>query len=426
MTKLLDKGYLFVVVALAACSALMWVLCLDPNQFAKMMAKNGASFIDFLKVYSIAQMILAGQGSLVYDESARSAFLSGAGLSSSAIDYFKFLPYPPFVYPLFLPFALLPRIVAYAVWLLLSFAVAFWGLKSLRRELGKDDSPSQLLLAFSVLVGSVFFFNNYLLGQSACLLLGLAAIFFVAFQKRNDTICGIAIALSTIKFQFLLLLGAPLLMHFRWRAILVALIVESLLIGAAFFSLGAHNLAIYPQVLSVQEALHPNIPLMINLRGALYSLSPDSDRLQETVSALVAVAFSCVLWFLSKRPEQLKYAVSLASLSYVIFGPHVFVYDGLLLALSLFTLVPEFSVVSVLKLGEKRKKLQCILLLASPFLEWIGYSRSNELLARIVLLLNLTLFCLIFIDWLKTLSISNANSSTKSEILENNSLENNS
>jgi hypothetical protein len=408
MTRLLNKGYLLVVVALAACSTLIWVLCLDPAQFAKMMAQNGASFIDFLKVYSIAKMILAGQGQLIYDPQARSAFLVGEGFSNAAVDYFKFLPYPPFVYPLFIPFALLPRVIAYATWLLLSFAVAFFGLQSFRKQLGKSDSASELLLAFSLLVGSVFFFNNYLLGQSACMLVGLAAIFFVAFLRKNDTVCGIAVGLSTIKFQFLLLLGAPLLMHFRWRAMLVAALVESLFGASAFFSIGAHNLALYPQVLNVQEILHPNIPLMINVRGVLYSLLPNSDRLQETVSAVAAVVFNCLLWFSSKRPEQVKYAICLASLSYVILGPHVFVYDGLLLALPLFTILPEFSLSGVLKLADHRKRLQCILLLASPFLEWFGYWRSNELLARIVLIMNLALFCLIFVDWITTMSDSNS------------------
>lgn len=403
MTGLLNKGYLFAVLAIAACSTAMLVLCLDETRFAQMSAQNGASFIDFLKVYWLAKMVLAGQGRYVYDESARTAFLSSQNVSKAAIEYFKFLPYPPFLYPLFIPFALLPRIQAFGGWLLSSFAVAFAGLFYLRKQIAKTDTASELLLAYALLIGSVFFFNNYWLGQSACLLVGLAAFFFAAFMRKNDTVCGIAIAFSTVKFQFLLLLGAPLLMHFRWRAMLVAALVESVFVSFAILALGVHNLTIYPQVLNVQELLHPNIPLMINLRGALYELLPSSDRLQETLSAIVAVIFNCTLWFFSKKTAQIKYAICLASLSYVILGPHVFVYDGLLLALSIFAIVPEFSVSGVLKLTNARKKLQCLLLLASPFLEWLGYFRSNEFLARLVLLMNATLFVLIFMDWLQTL-----------------------
>lgn len=400
-SRLFDLLYMFLLAAVALFLNIMWFMCMEPARFIELMKQNAAMFIDFFKVYGLSKMVYAGLGSEVYLPAAQYAFLKNL-IPARNFEAFVFLPYPPFVYALFGPFAALPMVPAYAVWSMATAALGLLSLLYLRMQVVKNDSRSERLLLLFLFLSSVFHFNNFFLGQAAWLITGLTCLFFVALMRDDDTACGVLLGLCTIKFQFLLLLGTPLLVMRKWRAIITGGLVSTVFLFLAVFSIGLKNVLNYPAVLSVQELLHPNIPMMINLRGFLFVASPATDHLNALCCGIMAVVCIFSFWMSARSRQQKWKAISLSTVAYLVFSPHAFVYDGLLLAVPTAITLQRLSLSKLLQMQKRSLKLFSLTLCVIPVVSWVAYFGGNEVLGRVILCANIFLLIVGLVDYLGT------------------------
>jgi hypothetical protein len=393
LLRSLDRVYLFLLSTVALFLTVMWFMCMDPARFIELMTKNPAMFIDFCKVYGLSKMVYAGSGNFVYMPAAQHAYLK-AFIPAACFEAFVFLPYPPFIYALFLPFAVLPMVPSYALWTISTAVLGIGSVLYLRTYESKSDTGMERLFLVMLLCSSVFFFNNFILGQTAWLMIALLSIFFVSLVRNDDTICGVILGLCTIKFQFLLLLGTPLLVLRKWRAIFIGAIIFIGFVFIALFSIGVKNVLDYPAVLSVQEVLHPNIPLMINLRGLLFVISPRTDHFNAACCGITGALCIFFLWMKARTRQQKWNAISLSTLAYLVFSPHVFVYDGMALAIPVTLTLQRLSLFEFMKVQDVGLKIRLLLLATFPLAGWAAYFCGNQPLGRTLLCVNLALLAL--------------------------------
>lgn len=401
LLRVFDSVYLFILSAVALFLIIMWLMCMEPGRFTELMTQNGAMFIDFCKVYGLSKMVYAGQGHHIYQAAAQYDFLKNF-IPIHSFAAFVFLPYPPFVYALFGPFAALPMVPAYGVWTISTTVLGLCSLLYLRMQASKSDTRAERVFLIALFCSSVFFFNNFFLGQTAWLITALTCVFFAGLMRNNDTVCGVILGICTIKFQFLLLLGTPLLVLRKWRAIFIGATISVVFLLVAVLSIGLKNVMNYPAVLSVQELLHPNIPMMINLRGFLFTVSPDTDHLNAFCCGIMAVLCIFFLWCTARTRQQKWRAISLSTLAYLVFSPHAFVYDGLLLAVPVAVTLQRLSLFGFTQVRGWNLKLRSFLLCTFPVLGWIAYVGGNECLGRVLLCLNLLLLVLGFMEYVGT------------------------
>jgi Glycosyltransferase family 87 len=394
----LDNISLFLLGGCSTFLLIMWVMCLDGSRFTELMNQNGSMFIDFCKVYGLSKMVYAGLGFAVYDPVAQKIFLHDL-IPAHSFAAFAFLPYPPFVYALFGVFSALSLVPAYGAWTAFTLLVGLCCISYLRLQVSKKDTSTQKLLLLTLFMCSVFNFNNFFLGQAAWLMTGLTCLFFAALMRRNDTICGVTLGLCSIKFQFLLLLAAPLLVLKRWRALYIGIVIVLLFLVVAVGSIGIKNVLNYPNILNVQEILHPNIPMMINLRGFLFTISPGTDHLNAVLSGIFALLAIFGVWSSARTSAQQRLAIPISTILYLVFSPHVFVYDGLLLAVPTAINLKPMSLMSVFGPHRWNLKLRALLLCAFPIIGWLAYLGGNACLGRVLLCFNLLLLFFSLVEY---------------------------
>lgn len=373
-----------------------------------MMQKNSASFVDFCKIYGLSKMILVGHASDIYNGTERLKVISTL-IPEVGVDQFNFLPYPPFAYILFLPIASLPLIPAYGLWCSITLIFGLSGILVLRRFIAPGDQWQTSLLCLLLVSSSVCCLNNMLLGQSAWLMLGLICFYFVSLAKNLRVTCGVLVAICTIKFQFLLLVLVPLLVQRNWKALFTAFAIVTCFVVTTVSLLGVDTVRQYPALLAMQERDFPLLSLQINFRGLLYSLFPQIDHATTIVMSLAGFGFIAWLWVESKNQTKLFHAMSLSTLAYLICSPHVFFYDGLLLAIPILVNLGAQKAPIVAQIDAEAGPdngpsslqptislhhlylWQKMLLLSSTMLGWLGYCIGNWWLARTILCIATTL-----------------------------------
>ena len=182
---------------------------------------------DFLAFYTAGDFALRGEAATAYDFAA----FDGALKERAPIEQVGMMwQYPPAMFFLVAPFALLPYKVAYIAWIAAGWSALGWSLA----KIGFRDQTMRLLL-FSSLSVSVFTF-----GQLSTLTAGL--LFLAAFNpKARWLTAGVAAGLLTLKPQLGLLLPFAFLAIGAWRTIGVACVTALCLHALTFFVFGAES-----------------------------------------------------------------------------------------------------------------------------------------------------------------------------------------
>jgi len=208
-STLLLWGYYIVLLVICL---LLWIRLLRENP-----GGFGTIAWDYIANYTGPSMVVQGQGRLVYDLDAQTRWQTmllyprhaGAGL----------LPfrYPPTILPILLPFALVPLLPSYALWLAFSLAIALACCLLLQSHLRLDwQNRGTLLLAFL----SFYPLSMHLWqGQTALLLLLGFTLAYVAWRGGMELWAGVALALCSVKPTLLILLLLVLLWKRRWRTL---------------------------------------------------------------------------------------------------------------------------------------------------------------------------------------------------------------
>lgn len=279
---------------------------------------------DYLPYYAVGKTLLSGDGVLLYDLDHQFA-LQQRVIGPELGSYYAAIT-PPFLAGLFVPFALLPYAVSFAVYSVLSVLALAWSL----RLLDSDHLARNLLwsLTWFPIFATVSF------GENSALSLLLLAATFVLWRKRALLASGLVLSLLLYKPQ--LALGVVILwaLDWRrdWRALLSFALGGGILVLLCFTLLPDASWAYLDFVLTVM----PNLPAwhdfplwhLHTVRGFWRLLLPNAHGLADGLTlVLSAVGLAGFVWLWKRRRQEPEVLYAAAICLTLWLTPHAMVYD---------------------------------------------------------------------------------------------------
>jgi hypothetical protein len=338
-------------------------------------------FYDFCVYYVGGKIALSADRASLYDAAVQQRYLADLRGSAPLNDKTLVMQCAPFFPCLMIPLVLVPIDTAFAIYFVGSVVAYFGGFFLLTGLLpAKPRAPAGLLIWFLVafaLFGTVPSFITATLGQISNYLFFLVCAYFYCLYQRKDKLAGLFLALSSFKPHYALFWAIPALAQKRWRVIYTAAIVELLLLVMAVATLGWQAVLYYPASIinadNIGSWSERNI-LMISLRGLLFSISHSPLVFPLTLGVmplgLVALFF---MWRRYTTDDLRAYRwLCAASVILCLFcSVHVYVYDAVLLTIALVLTVDLFKAPGTIEPSKSERFMQ-LLLLATPYLQWIG------------------------------------------------------
>ncbi len=335
MPRLEPQGRAFILLAAAvaiAGYAAIW-LWFQPIVFS-------TTKTDFSCFYRAGRMVMAGDGSRVYDLAAQRTYDQRLGTSFVLQGRQFSLPFvfPPYTLVLFAPLSRLPYRAAELLWFAANagmlLALPFVLRKSLRS--GSTSIATQLL-------APVFFLPAVLAlmqGQPSILLLLLLAMAFAAFDAGNETAAGVILACATFKPQLVLPMFVALILWRKWKALVATFWTAVALSVVSAMIVGWRTALHYPRALlefnhlsSTFGGEHPES--MPTLRGMLHVLAPEGSGI-----AIAGITFALSVALLLLFAVALKRSAAISATSYslaiavsCLLSYHAYLHDDSLLLL---------------------------------------------------------------------------------------------
>lgn len=280
-------------------------------------------FYDFSTFYQAGQFADQGRAATAYDNAAMAA-AQKAVFPGARVR----LPwnYPPTFQLMMMPFAMLPYVVAWALWSVLTYGGFAW----FSRNLVTQERRWLIVLAPGAALNLLFGQNGLL----TTMLMGAG----VVFLQRRPFVAGVLLGLLTYKPQFALLIPLVLVVGREWRALAAAVISASALLLLSIAVLGVE-----PLVAFLHKALHP--ALVIATSSSDWRGVPTAETMlrtlgvSETFSAgagwlLAAATAVAACWIWLRTRDGLIRASALACASLLV-APYLRPYDMVLLILPL-------------------------------------------------------------------------------------------
>ncbi len=275
----------------------------------------GARRADFLNLYTGASLAHSGQYSRLYDYSAQSAV--SRRLEPDVTLVFPFVR-PPFYALALSPLALLPYDHAFRIWIGIqtTLLLACWGWAW--KVFGPDALVwTSLFLPTALGIAS---------GQDCVVTFAIGCAVWEAYRRRLDTLTGLLLALTLIKFHLFLLIPLALIAGRRWR-MLGGYISGTLALLAVSLGLsGWSGLQSYAALLTRQD---------------LATLSPSPERMMGINAVLanfgihwlpLTLALSCVVATLVMRSAATDatgwHWLWAAVAGSLLISPHTYQYDA--------------------------------------------------------------------------------------------------
>ncbi|CAN5409394.1 hypothetical protein BH11CYA1_BH11CYA1_35380 [soil metagenome] len=284
----------------------------------------------------------------------------------------------PLAFPLLVPFAMLPINSGEISWLLFSLAVAGVG----GFLLSKSTSQFNGNVCWIWLLWTLASFSSWqslLTGQFSFLELGLVELFIWSWLTRRENLAGAFLALATLKPHYAIFLLAPALSSKR-VVISFALCELFLLVVTASF-VGIENVINYPKIVTHMDAtMQANTATMVCLRGLLSHLPLNQHTILSINLVCLAIAFLAIVYLSKKmKTESLQsqsWIFVLAILTALLFSPHTFFYDYVLMApAALF--IPSWNILEIPLKKSPSLWLWSVILLCYPLLSWVLVLCSN-------------------------------------------------
>lgn len=340
-----NRLVILLTAALAVfCYGLIWI-CFKPIVFSGQKS-------DFACFYRAGRMVVAGEGSQVYDLEAERRY--DQQLSTSFVDvhgHWFSLPFvfPPYSLALFAVLSCLPYRLAEFVWYLANVGMLLALPFALPRTLGwKNKAIAAQLLA------PVFFIPGLLAlmqGQPSILLLLLFAVAFADLSADKEIGAGITLAFATLKPQLALPMLLALVVWRKWRTLAAFAWTGVALLGVSTAIVGWPATLHYPQAVMEFNQLagalggeHPDS--MPNLRGCLYVFL--QGHLSPAALASITIALSILmligLAMLLKRASAISdTSLSLVVVASLLVGYHAYLHDDSLLLLPILLTVSHLG-----------------------------------------------------------------------------------
>ena len=282
---------------------------------------------DFLTHYVVGRMALAGDLPRLYDldaqQAARDAALPGAEVS-------RYLLPPATVVP-FVPFALLPFPAAALAWTAVSFGLLAWAFRlTWRRSPLRGRQPTALVAL--ALVGSYPFAMNLALGNNAALWVAVYALGARFYLSGRDIAAGLVLGFGALKPQLFLAVPVLLLAQRRWRALGTSAAVAVALGLSSLAVVGLEGARAYVDVLTSDfyrtEVALRNAWRMLSLPAFVRGVTGQDPSW--VTAGIVAAGLGLLAWAVRRASPSAGFAAAV-TISVAI-APHLFPYDGLVLA----------------------------------------------------------------------------------------------
>ena len=332
---------------------------------------------DFSAFYTGWSIIRDGEGGQLYDPELQSEYqrqiLDGRSFEDGLLPYVN----PPHLTLPFVPLSLLPRSTAFLVWTLGQAALLIWLLRLLYGMVRSWEPQERWLLLSAVIAFSplmvTFLIGAFSLWVTVCLLQ-----FYLALKRGDERRAGLWLVLGSVKPQAVLLLVVLLLAARRWRALLSALFIGSILAMFSIAGLGWQIWGDYFRLLRSHTGLFDAFGVvptdMHNFKGTLaLMLGNDQSRLINLLSytaLITAAALTLWLWRNRWQPDHPSFELRMAltMLLGLLFSVHLNPQDSLML------IVPTTLFYAYLRQRHLPRRAFAALALSCPVLFFVSES----------------------------------------------------
>ena len=365
---------------------------------------------DFSIFYTAGEILRSGRGYELYDDTVQEAVQrSFAPMSLQKRGSFIPFNHPPFEALVFLPFARLPYLGAYFVWLAINLGLTFTMLVFLRGNFAALGSAPFYLWMLAAFAFFPLFFA-LLQGQDSVFVLFCYAMAFVAFRHGAESREGAWVGLSLCKFHLVLPFVFPLLLLRRKKFLAGFLLVAVILALLGLAAVGWRGSSSYPAYVLGGEKNQTHawkiaIGPAANVRGIVESLCPPTEpRVRVSLILLVYLMLLASLTYAVRKSflmsavhPELVFALSL--IAAVLLSFHTYTYDLSMLFVAVL-IVLEFLLSNEMFNGwSKRTLYACIgILFCSPVYMWLTLRYKHSELIGVVLLV---FFAVLFVEFLR-------------------------
>ena len=288
------KKIIFCWVVLAFLSLVGWLLHPQLAQFLSNPAANGGGY-DFFHYYASVKALQDGAAN-IYDPQLMKEY--SLALSEGRWAVFDNHPLP--FYLLYIPFtqgSLASGYIKHAFWQFFLYAA---GLLLLCRHFLADSDKKIAWITWALLpVGSFswgVWLDNFLLGQVGGLFFFSLATVVVCTWKKQDFLCGLALAIAILLKLYPALLIVWLLAKRRYKAVGYCVFTLAMLALSAGLQWGFFRFGQYAQFLLTEQSYQEvasNQSLMTLVSACLYDVSPLVIKLINVALLATGAAF---LW----------------------------------------------------------------------------------------------------------------------------------
>ncbi|HEY9870896.1 MAG TPA: glycosyltransferase family 87 protein [Candidatus Obscuribacterales bacterium] len=364
---------------------------------------------DFVCLYQAGKMAMSSCRYAIYDAACQLDWLNRV-ISPLKSDVVIAIPYPPYVYWLMQPLAMLPLHWSYVLFSVLVTAFGVLSLVLLMTSQKRFSALECTLLVMAVLA-SLPSQITLTLGQLAYFFVGVVSLYLLALERNWHVLAGVCLAVSTIKPHYAIFLSLPVLIQGRWRTLLVAMVVATAIFALAGLSMGWQNYLDYPGYVSgaytsgLLAWMNPAYEVNIKALFAPF-LQPASSFWLGFLIALLFIALLGVLWKKATDRRSLElsnWAAALTVLGMLAGSPHTCNYDCLFLSVCAVKTLPFISVARAWSLNPIDLRVWVCGLLLYPVINFVlailvplvSAGRAEPLLVMNLTLLAVNLVLLI-------------------------------
>ena len=322
---------------------------------------------EFVHYFSLSQVVYADNKIKLYDQSPENLRKIGIPSRIGIMDI------SPLTYFLMLPLAPLEVNNAQIIWSFVTFILGMIACCVIAKNCSSASNLRVAIIAIGIASSAPSIITMYL-GQVSWFLASAIGLYLWAFFKKKDLLAGLFLAFTVVKFQYMPFLLIPLIVGRRRKLLFSAVGCGLILLVLIGFSCGFQNLSSYPAYLLHFEHVDIScVKLMVCVRGVLERLLPQHLTLPISCALLlIALCWLYHLWMRVHKDElQVRLAINCTLCSCLVFAPHCFMPDTLLLGIIAAFFLTVYNQPCVASLRHAR--VFTLLLILAPVLGWIFY-----------------------------------------------------
>jgi hypothetical protein len=331
------------VPTLKDINLLSWLLFISiaAGVFVTHRSEEQVRLTDFAQVYSVGRILNEYPSRELYNYPLQQKLFSQIHTLTKTQGFYGPSPYPPFVAILFRPFARMPYVWAYLLWICITIVLYVAGIAIITRRFFPEDPLRRLLILCLALAFNPFLMGTVVNGQLACI-----GFFAVALALREDdqgrpVSSGLALSICAYK-PTLLILIVPMLFLTKRVKTLVALGIGAL--ALILFATAFEGLEVwsgYLQMLLSFGGIHSalRLPVYIHLRAFTTLLSPRDSWV--VLAAVWGLAGGALVWLVRVWASSVGRGKTVSALVWattitwtLLLNIYVPVYDAILLIIS--------------------------------------------------------------------------------------------